>query len=446
MFTLENTKKLKNVLAGAAIASLVVASASANKLTYTVQSGDTVGKIVEKLGLKSISTAEIEVPSGNLAMIKVGDVISYKPSYAVAVDGAVKYPTVNGRYGPYHVNMQDTTSYNTGREATEREIRAWNIDLMPDGTGVPMYDMDHGEIVKDANGNPKKAQGSVEEGAELYDAKCNMCHGDFGSGGKGYPKLSGGDIETLTKQRLNPADADPDPDGPDKAIGAYWPYASTLFWYIQDAMPFPHPKSLSNSETYAITAYLLSENGVTIDGEELEDDFVLDREKFLKISMPNKDGFYPNVDTPKDPKQGVRNMTNFLSNPSNYGTGTRCMTDCIKEDVESLTMRIKNDLASSAAQPLSTERSLPKKEETGAVHPGQALYDANGCAGCHANAAIGAPVVGDKDAWATVLEKGIDKVYANAIHGVNAMPPKGGTNLSDEKFKQIIDYMIEASK
>ena len=73
--------------------------------------------------------------------------------------------------------------------------------------------------------------------------------------------------------KLNPADENPNPDTPNRTIGSYWPYATTLYWYIQDSMPFPHPKTLTNSQTYAITAYLLAVNNIKIDGEELEDDF-----------------------------------------------------------------------------------------------------------------------------------------------------------------------------
>jgi cytochrome c len=445
MFNLDNITKLKTILAGVAVASLVATSASA--ATYTVQSGDTIAKIAQKLGLKSVEAGNFQVPSGDLSKIQVGQKITYTPSYKMAVDGAVTYPTVDGKYGPYHVNTQDTTAYNSGRDATEREIRAWDVDVMYDGTGAPMYDMKHGEIVKDENGNPKKAEGSVELGAQLFEEQCVMCHGEFGAGGVGgYPRLSGGNINSLKIQRLDPKSKNPNPDNPIKTIGTYWPYASTLFWYIQDAMPFPHPKSLSNSETYALTAYLLMENGIEIDGEELDDEYVLDREKFLKIKMPNRDGFYPEVNT-KNPQDGIENMRAFLGNPSNYGTGTRCMTDCYKEDMKDLLMEIKIDLAPTAGQPLSTKRTLPPKDEAaGPAHPGQALYDANGCAGCHANAAIGAPVTGDKDAWAAVLEKGIDKVYANGINGINAMPPKGGTGVSDDEFKLMVDYMIDASK
>lgn len=360
-----------------------------------------------------------------------------------SVDGAVKYQIKDGKYTEYHVNTQKVGKFNNGRTPTKVEIAAWNKDVMPDGTGLPEFDMKNGKVVLDEDGNPKKAEGTVEEGNELYDSQCAMCHGEFGTGGKGYPRLSAGTISTdsLKYQLLNPADENPGVEPPVKTIGTYWPFASTLFWYIQDAMPFPHPKSLTNSETYALVAYLLMENGVTIDGEELGDEYVLNRENFLKIKMPNENGFYPNVDTPENPKQGVENMKAFLSDPKNYGTGTRCMNDCIKGEVPVL--RIKNELKDFEPAP-STERSW---KVAGAKEVSQAQKDYETyCAACHANDAIGAPVVGNKDAWDAVVAKGMDAVYSNGINGINAMPPKGGSDLADEDFKKVVDFMINSSK
>jgi len=361
-----------------------------------------------------------------------------------AVDGGMKYEVKDGKYTSYHVNTQQVKDYNYGRTPTPREIKAWDIDVRPDGTGAPMYDMKHGEIVLDEDGNKKVAEGSVEWGNELYDEKCSMCHGDFGTGGKGYPTLSGGDIKSLTNQLQNPADEHPTEEPPRKTIGSYWPYASTLFWYIQDAMPFPNPKSLSNSETYAITAYLLMENGVEINGEEMDEEFVMNREKFLTVVMPNANGFYPTVDTPENPKKGVENITQFLGDPENYGTGTRCMTDCIKGEVPVL--KIKNELNNFTPK-ASVARDLAEVEvKEGSVHSGMAQYEAT-CSACHANAAIGAPVVGDKEAWIEVMTKGLDTVTHNALNGINAMPPRGGNmDLSDDEMKIIIDYMIQSSK
>jgi cytochrome c len=362
-------------------------------------------------------------------------------SAATAVDAGMKYETKNGMYTSYHVNTQKIKPINNGRTPTKTEIAVWDIDVMPDGEGLPKYDMKHGKpVMKD--GKPVIAKGSAAYGNELYDEKCAMCHGDFGSGGKGYPSLSGGDIETLTYQLQNPADAVPNDEPPSRKIGSYWPYASTLFWYIQDAMPFPHPKSLTNSETYAITAYLLMENGITANGEEIDEDFVLSAANFKDIEMPNKDGFYPNVDTPKNPKQGVENITKFLSDNKNYGAGTRCMKDCIKGKVPVL--RIKNEL-NDFNPPASTARDLPVVEAVAQESEGEKIYNES-CSACHANAAIGAPVVGDADAWSEVMKKGLDAVYENGINGINGMPPKGGADISDELMKKTIDFMINSSK
>ena len=362
----------------------------------------------------------------------------------MSVDGAVKYPIKDGKYTSYYLNTQEVKDFNIGRTPTKREIIAWDVDVKPDGTGLPQFDMKNGEVILGDDGKPKKAEGSVELGNELYDAQCVMCHGDFGIGGKGYPRLAGGTKESLKIQRLNPADEQPNPDTPIRTIGSYWPYASTLYWYIQDSMPFNHPKSLTNSETYALTAYLLSINGITYDGVELEDEFVLDKEKLIKIVMPNHDGFYPEVDT-KNPQQGVKNMTALLSNPKVYGTGTRCMKDCIKEDIQNLLMKVNIDLTANSNQPMSVVRSLSKVENKVSLSFGQKTYEES-CATCHGNPAIGAPVLGDKGAWSKVTEKGMDKVYHNGINGINSMPPKGGIDLNDEQMKEIIDYMINSSK
>ncbi len=394
------------------------------------------------LGL-SLATVALLTSGCNNNDVKMADTTNVKAEQR-AVDGGMIYPTVDGKYTLYSVNTQEKKGFTYGRTPTKTEIAAWNIDVMPDGTGAPMYDTKHGKVVLE-DGEPKKAEGSVAWGNELYDAQCVMCHGDFGAGGKGgYPALSGGDIKSLTNQLQNPADDVPTEVPPMKRIGSYWPYASTLFWYIQDSMPFPHPKSLTNSETYALTAYLLYENGVKVNGESIDEDFVMDREKLMAVKMPNEKGFYPVVDTPENPKQGVQNVKNFLSDLSNVGTGTRCMSDCIKGEVPVL--RIKSEMNNFHPAP-STQRSLPPVEEgSGAVHPGFAGYEAS-CSACHSNEAIGAPVVGNKEAWANVIEKGIDSVYHNGINGINAMPPKGGNmDLSDDQVKMIIDYMIEASK
>jgi len=337
------------------------------------------------------------------------------------IDGGVIYKVKDNMFTLYAIPTQERKGFKYGRKPTQNEIKAWDVDVMPDGTGLP------------------EGKGSVEEGDELYEEKCAMCHGEFGSGGKGsrstYPALSIGEAstESLTNQRTTP-----DSDGPKRVIGTYWPQASTLFWYIKTGMPFSHPKSLTNDEVYALVAYLLSVNEITIDGKELDDEYVLDREKFLKIKMPNKDGFIPDINGPKGPE----NVKKFLGDPKNYGNGTRCMKDCIKGKPN--VVRIAKEIH-EYEPPFSNKKDLPKEKSSKAQHPGKKIYEAS-CAVCHATDAMGAPNVGNKEAWAKKLKKGIDKVYEAGIKGINAMPPKGGANISDADFKKAVDYMIENSK
>ena len=349
---------------------------------------------------------------------------SVKRTYAngkKVIDGGVTYPVVNGKTGSYSVNEKaHSIAVAYGKTATPNEIKAWDIDVMPDGTGLP------------------EGSGSVEEGDELYEEKCVSCHGDFGAGSGSYPKLTAGNAyemqKTLVNQRLKPDD-----DGPKRTFGSYWPNASTLWWYIKTGMPHPAPMSLTDDEVYAIAAYILSINEIKIDGVLVDDDYVLNREKFLKIKMPNRDGFIPKIDGPKGPD----NVRAFYDDVSNYGNGTRCMKNCF--DGEPKVQKIKLAI-SDFSPPLSNEKSLPATPKSAkAENPGKKVYEKT-CSLCHGTDAMGAPEFGNKEAWAKVLKQGKDTVYKNAINGKNGMPPRGGTSLSDDEIKQVVDYMIESSK
>jgi len=339
------------------------------------------------------------------------------------IDWSVIYPRVHGHYDGYYVNPDvDKYKYPVGREATKNEIKAWDIDVRPDGVGLPV------------------GRGTVEEGEELYNQKCQVCHGDFGAGGKGYPPLSGGDKESLKNQMIHPGD-----EPPEKTIGSYWPYASTLFWYVKSGMPFPHPLSLTDDQVYAITAYLLNINDITFkDGSDIE---YLDNKNFLNVVMPNHDGFIPDVDGP----DGKENMRKFLSNPNNYGQGTRCMHNCWPKGTQ--VVHIKVALDDGIKPPVSTERSwVDNYSWMGKVSMGhveskeEKIYNQT-CAACHDNEATGAPVVGDKKEWEKRAAKGKDLLYKHAIDGFNAMPPKGGNmELSDEDVKAVVDYMLKKSQ
>jgi cytochrome c len=145
-----------------------------------------------------------------------------------------------------------------GRTVSDEEIKLWDIDVMPNGTGLPA------------------GSGTVPEGEKVYRAKCISCHGEGGVGGT-FDQLVGrveGDAFPFGK---NPAAK--------KTIGNYWPYATTLFDYIRRAMPFTEPNSLSDQEVYSLTAYLLHLN------EIVDKTVVMDAEVLKGIEMPARHRF-----------------------------------------------------------------------------------------------------------------------------------------------------------
>lgn len=146
-------------------------------------------------------------------------------------------------------------AFGYGTVATPAEIAGWNIDVRGnDGVGLP------------------PGKGTVDHGADVFIQQCAPCHGTFGEGEGRYPKLMGGD-GTLTSDR------------PEPSVGSYWPFAPTLWDYINRAMPFSAPHTLSADDVYAVTAYILNFNNLA------PSDFVADRDSLPKVKMPNRDSF-----------------------------------------------------------------------------------------------------------------------------------------------------------
>ena len=160
-----------------------------------------------------------------------------------------------------------------GSPAGQEQIAGWNIDVFPDGTGLP------------------DGQGTVALGEKVYQTQCMSCHGANLEGGLG-PKLVGGKGSLAS-------------DKPVKTIGSYWPYATTIFDYVRRSMPFQSPQSLSDEDVYSVTAYLLSKNDI------LPGDATLDAKKLAAVKMPDRDNFY--VDDRPDT------------------SNERCMKDCLKK-------------------------------------------------------------------------------------------------------------------
>ncbi len=142
-----------------------------------------------------------------------------------------------------------------GRVATAEEVAAFELDVLPDGTGLP------------------PGRGTAVEGLRVYATKCLACHGPGGKGGP-TPPLVGGQGSLASASPL-------------RTVGSYWPYATTLFDYTRRAMPYDRPGSLTADELYAVTAYLLAENGI------LADDAELNAQTLPRVEMPNRRGFVP---------------------------------------------------------------------------------------------------------------------------------------------------------
>lgn len=140
-----------------------------------------------------------------------------------------------------------------GKPASAKEIAAWDIDIAPDGQNLPA------------------GQGTVANGEQLYKKLCASCHGAGARGG--------------SAEELAGSETPLDSEWPDKTIGTYWPYATTLFDFLRRSMPPQAPGSLSNDQTYALTAYLLYLNNIIAKNE------TLDAERLADIVMPNRDGF-----------------------------------------------------------------------------------------------------------------------------------------------------------
>jgi len=146
-------------------------------------------------------------------------------------------------------------NYGIGHVATPEQVAGWDIDVRPDGQGLP------------------PGKGSVRDGEKVYMDKCAACHGEFGESAGRWPALAQGKGTLATHD-------------PVKTVGSYFPYASSVFDYVRRAMPFGDAQSLSNDELYAVVAYVLNLNDI------VDDKFVLSKETWKQVKMPNEANFY----------------------------------------------------------------------------------------------------------------------------------------------------------
>ena len=196
---------------------------------------------VETHASNASDTAKAEASRAAELEQKIAEVQAAAAERMASVSLTAPAPQSEGRFG-------------IGRAAYPQEIAAWDVDVLPDGRGLP------------------EGSGDVFTGEEVFAAKCGSCHGDFAEGVDNWPVLAGG-FDTL---------ADEDPV---KTVGSYWPHLSTAWDYISRSMPFGEAGTLSADETYAIVAYLLYSNDL------VDDEFELSHENFAEFEMYNVKGF-----------------------------------------------------------------------------------------------------------------------------------------------------------
>jgi mono/diheme cytochrome c family protein len=142
---------------------------------------------------------------------------------------------------------------NLGKPIDEAAIAAWDISILPDGTGLP------------------KGSGTPAQGVPIFAEKCAACHGDNGKGGEAAALVSDRELAGISAAQ--------------KTIRNFWPYSTTIFDFIRRAMPAQMPHSLTDDEVYALTAYILAENKL-IGANDM-----MDAESLPKVKMPNRDNF-----------------------------------------------------------------------------------------------------------------------------------------------------------
>ncbi len=288
--------------------------------------------------------------------------------------------------------------YGFGAPATSTEIAGWDIDVRPDGTGLP------------------KGRGTVAEGQKIYDAKCANCHGTFGESNS-YLQIAGG-VGTLRT------------DQPVRTTGSKLNYATTLWDYINRAMPFDAPKTLTPDEVYALTAYVLNLNDI------LSADAALDRDSLPRVKMPNRDGMTTDHGfMRRDGKPDTHNVA--------------CMKNCLAEvRVTSTLPDYARDLNGDVA--LQT-RTFAIKATPTLAKSGLDAARAAACTACHGvtEKVVGPPFreiarkyAGDGGAESTLVAK----LRTGGSGTWGAVPMPAQTQLQDAQARALVQWILAGAR
>lgn len=308
-----------------------------------------------------------------------------------------------------------------GRPATPAEVKAWDIDVGPDFTGLPT------------------GSGSVERGMIVWEEKCASCHGTFAESNSVFTPLVGGttaqDIETGHAATLKRTDF------PQRTTFMKVATVSTLYDYIRRAMPWNAPKSLSDDDVYAVLAYLLNL------AEIVPDDFVLNDKTIREVQarMPNRNGMTTAHALWPGPEFSGAAKPDTANQP--------CMKDCKPkaEQVSALPDYALNAHGNLAGQnrivgPTRGQKTGDDAAEANAVSPTLKLAEQSGCLACHG---VATKLVGPSYVEVAAKYRGKDslgplvakvKAGGEGAWGNVPMPPQ--PDLKDEDAKTLVQWIL----
>lgn len=322
-----------------------------------------------------------------------------------------------------------------GRAATEAEVKAWDIDVRPDFAGLP------------------KGAGTVEQGVALWETHCASCHGVFGESNEVFTPIVGGttaqDIETGRVAALVSGAS------PQRTTLMKVPTVSTLFDYIQRAMPWTAPKSLKPDEVYAVLAYLLNL------GEIVPADFELNERNIAEVQqrMPNRKG----MSTDHGLWPGAAAAKGGLGNGGKPDVNNvACMKDCKKaveivsalpdyaQDAHGNLAEQNRSVGPTRGRP-SAAPAAPAAAPRSAAETGLALANDKGCMACHGltkgivgpgYSEIAAKYRNQADAQAKLIDK--VRNGGQGSWGAVPMPPQG--QAKDEEIVLLVQWILEGAR
>ncbi len=293
-----------------------------------------------------------------------------------------------------------------GRAATDKEVKAWDIDVRPDFKGLP------------------PGSGSVAKGQDVWEAKCAHCHGVFGESNEVFSPLVGGTTaEDVKKGRVANLSRT---DYPGRTTLMKVATVSTLWDYINRAMPWTNPKTLSTEEVYAVTAFLLNLGNI------VPENFVLSDKNIAEVQarMPNRNGMTT--------KHAMWPGNEFGGTAKPDTANTICMKDCAPEPKLA---SLLPDFARNAHGNLAEQNRIvgPQRGADTTKPEGKA-----GAPVSVAPAAAPAAAAAGNDSKAAIAL--LNKHSCTACHGVDKKIVGPGFNEIAKKHSGKVDYLAEKIK